>query len=308
MSATPVKFYQVGSFAVGNRLLDPELRTRAGRAGPRQRADVRPPRLPGLRRGARRPVGRWTRPCAPRRPAGRGQRDRLPGGVLDALPRDVLAGAVAALAVRQRARGRHRRCGRRCRPRVATTCASSRRAVTAERSTSASRCLSGMFERNDDVLVRLLRQRGLHEHRGAALGRHAARRPDHDHAGRRRAHRQRFGQGKDVPRIAMAHEIPYVATATVADLRDLEARWTGDGHARCPLPARARAVPARLGPAAGDTMRSRGWPPRAGCSPCSRPSAARSRRSPDPAPVPVEEYLRSRTATRTCSRPCGATT
>jgi pyruvate ferredoxin oxidoreductase beta subunit len=31
-----------------------------------------------------------------------------------------------------------------------------------------------------------------------------------------------FGQGKDLPRIAMAHEIPYVATATVADLHDLE--------------------------------------------------------------------------------------
>jgi len=31
-----------------------------------------------------------------------------------------------------------------------------------------------------------------------------------------------FGQGKNVPLIAMAHEIPYVATATVADVRDLE--------------------------------------------------------------------------------------
>jgi pyruvate ferredoxin oxidoreductase beta subunit len=31
-----------------------------------------------------------------------------------------------------------------------------------------------------------------------------------------------FGQGKSVPLIAMAHEIPYVATATVAELRDLE--------------------------------------------------------------------------------------
>ncbi|MBI2311930.1 MAG: pyruvate ferredoxin oxidoreductase, partial [Betaproteobacteria bacterium] len=31
-----------------------------------------------------------------------------------------------------------------------------------------------------------------------------------------------FGQGKNVPRIAMAHNIPYVATATVAELRDLE--------------------------------------------------------------------------------------
>ena len=33
-----------------------------------------------------------------------------------------------------------------------------------------------------------------------------------------------FGQGKKLPLIAMAHEIPYVATATVADLRDLEAK------------------------------------------------------------------------------------
>jgi pyruvate ferredoxin oxidoreductase beta subunit len=33
-----------------------------------------------------------------------------------------------------------------------------------------------------------------------------------------------FGQGKFVPAIAMAHEIPYVATASVAYLRDLEAK------------------------------------------------------------------------------------
>ncbi len=31
-----------------------------------------------------------------------------------------------------------------------------------------------------------------------------------------------FGQGKEVPLIAMAHGIPYVATASIADLRDLE--------------------------------------------------------------------------------------
>jgi pyruvate ferredoxin oxidoreductase beta subunit len=31
-----------------------------------------------------------------------------------------------------------------------------------------------------------------------------------------------FGQGKNAPLIAMAHQIPYVATATVAGLRDLE--------------------------------------------------------------------------------------
>jgi pyruvate ferredoxin oxidoreductase beta subunit len=33
-----------------------------------------------------------------------------------------------------------------------------------------------------------------------------------------------FGQGKNMARIAMAHEIPYVATATVAELRDIEAK------------------------------------------------------------------------------------
>ncbi len=31
-----------------------------------------------------------------------------------------------------------------------------------------------------------------------------------------------FGQGKNVPLLAVAHEIPYVATATVSELRDLE--------------------------------------------------------------------------------------
>jgi pyruvate ferredoxin oxidoreductase beta subunit len=31
-----------------------------------------------------------------------------------------------------------------------------------------------------------------------------------------------FGTGKSVPKIAVAHGIPYVATATVADLHDLE--------------------------------------------------------------------------------------
>jgi len=35
-----------------------------------------------------------------------------------------------------------------------------------------------------------------------------------------------FGQGKSAPLIAMAHGIPYVATATVADLHDLEDKVT----------------------------------------------------------------------------------
>ena len=35
-----------------------------------------------------------------------------------------------------------------------------------------------------------------------------------------------FGTGKNLPQIAMAHNIPYVATASVADLHDLEAKVT----------------------------------------------------------------------------------
>jgi pyruvate ferredoxin oxidoreductase beta subunit len=35
-----------------------------------------------------------------------------------------------------------------------------------------------------------------------------------------------FGTGKFVPKIAVAHDIPYVATASVADLHDLEAKVT----------------------------------------------------------------------------------
>jgi pyruvate ferredoxin oxidoreductase beta subunit len=35
-----------------------------------------------------------------------------------------------------------------------------------------------------------------------------------------------FGTGKNLPLIAMAHNIPYVATASVADLHDLEAKVT----------------------------------------------------------------------------------
>ena len=47
-------------------------------------------------------------------------------------------------------------------------------------------CLSGMFERNDDVLYICYDNEALHEHRRAALGRHAAGRPHRDHqAGRR---------------------------------------------------------------------------------------------------------------------------
>jgi pyruvate ferredoxin oxidoreductase beta subunit len=87
-------------------------------------------------------------------------------------------------------------------------------------------CLSGMFERGDDVLYVCYDNGGYMntgvQRSGATppAARTATTEAVGPHPG------NPFGQGKDVPRIAMAHGIPYVATATVADLRDLEAKVT----------------------------------------------------------------------------------
>lgn len=85
-------------------------------------------------------------------------------------------------------------------------------------------CLSGMFERNDDVLYICYDNEAYMNtgvQRSSATppaARTATTMPVGPNPG------NEFGQGKFVPAIAMAHEIPYVATATVADLRDLEAK------------------------------------------------------------------------------------
>jgi pyruvate ferredoxin oxidoreductase beta subunit len=83
-------------------------------------------------------------------------------------------------------------------------------------------CLSGMFERNDDVLYVCYDNEGYMntgvQRSGATppAARTANTKPVGPEPG------NVFGQGKNVPLIAMAHEIPYVATATVAELHDLE--------------------------------------------------------------------------------------
>jgi pyruvate ferredoxin oxidoreductase beta subunit len=87
-------------------------------------------------------------------------------------------------------------------------------------------CLSGMFERNDDVLYicydnEAYMNTGV-QRSGATPP--AARTTTTPAVGPEPGNV--FGQGKNVPAIAMAHEIPYVATATVADLRDLEYKVT----------------------------------------------------------------------------------
>jgi pyruvate ferredoxin oxidoreductase beta subunit len=83
-------------------------------------------------------------------------------------------------------------------------------------------CLSGMFERNDDVLYicydnEAYMNTGVQRSGATPPAARTATTPVVDgHPG------NVFGQGKSAPLIALAHEIPYVATATIADLRDLE--------------------------------------------------------------------------------------
>jgi pyruvate ferredoxin oxidoreductase beta subunit len=83
-------------------------------------------------------------------------------------------------------------------------------------------CLSGMFERNDDVLYICYDNEA---YMNTGVQRSGATPP----AARTQTTQavggdpgNVFGQGKSAPLIALAHEIPYVATATVADLHDLE--------------------------------------------------------------------------------------
>jgi pyruvate ferredoxin oxidoreductase beta subunit len=85
-------------------------------------------------------------------------------------------------------------------------------------------CLSGMFDRNDDVLYVCYDNQG-YMNTGAQRSSTtppATRTATTPAVGADKG--EHFGMGKSVPRIAMAHDIPYVATASVSDLRDLEAK------------------------------------------------------------------------------------
>ena len=87
-------------------------------------------------------------------------------------------------------------------------------------------CLSGMFERNDDVLYICYDNEA---YMNTGVQRSSATPPAARTATTATVGREPgnvFGTGKNVPLIAMAHGIPYVATASVANLRDLEAKVT----------------------------------------------------------------------------------
>ncbi len=87
-------------------------------------------------------------------------------------------------------------------------------------------CLSGMFDRNDDVLYICYNNQGYMNtgvQRSSATpgaARTATTQPVGNQPG------NDFNTGKSVPLIAMAHNIPYVATAGVHDLHDLEYKIT----------------------------------------------------------------------------------
>jgi pyruvate ferredoxin oxidoreductase beta subunit len=85
-------------------------------------------------------------------------------------------------------------------------------------------CLSGMFERNDDVLYICYDNEA---YMNTGVQRSSATPPTARTAttpAMGDAPGNVFGTGKNVPLIALAHNIPYVATASVSNLHDLEAK------------------------------------------------------------------------------------
>jgi pyruvate ferredoxin oxidoreductase beta subunit len=155
-------------------------------------------------------------------------------------------------------------------------------------------CLSGMFERNDDVLFicydnEAYMNTGV-QRSGATPP--AARTATTPAVGPQPGNT--FGQGKNAPLIAMAHQIPYVATATVAGLRDLEYKvqramdLRGARYLHILVPC-----PLGWGSAPGDTIRIARLAEQTGLFPVFEAvdgevaSVSKIRRK-----APVEDYLR----------------
>jgi pyruvate ferredoxin oxidoreductase beta subunit len=154
--------------------------------------------------------------------------------------------------------------------------------------------LSGMFERNDDVLY-LCYDNEAYMNTGvqrSSATPPAARTATTPAVGD--APGERFGQGKNLPLIALAHGIPFVATATVADLRDLE-----DKVERAMTVRGARylhiLVPCPLGwgAASHDTLKLARLAVESGLFPVWEGGAGQVRDvQPIRRRVPVEDYLR----------------
>jgi pyruvate ferredoxin oxidoreductase beta subunit len=223
MTTQPVRFYQVGSFAVGNRLLDEENRT----------VQSDPRRSNSLDSGHRACQG-----CG----EALGARYALDAAMRATKGQLVAVNATGCLEVFStpypetswRIAWLHSLFGNA--PAVATGVAAAMKVkgkhnvrVVAQAGDGGTvdigfGCLSGMFERNDDVLFicydnEAYMNTGV-QRSGATPP--AARTATTEAVGAEPGNV--FGQGKDLPRIAIAHGVSYVATATVADLHDLEAK------------------------------------------------------------------------------------
>ena len=227
----PVKFYQTGTFTVGNRLLAPEQRS----------VQASTERNNSLNSGHRACQGcgealgaRYAVDAAMRATEGRLIAANATGCLevfstpypetswqlpwihsLFGNAAAVGTGIAAALKVKARKLGRTRSDVR----------------VIAQGGDGGTTdigfgCLSGMFERNDDVLY-ICYDNEAYMNTGvqrSSATPPAARTATTPAVGREPGNT--FGTGKNLPLIAMAHGIPYVATASVANLRDLEHKVT----------------------------------------------------------------------------------
>src|SRR5918994_921501 len=218
-----IRFYQTGSFVVGNRLLDPDQRT--------VQADMR--RTNSLNSGHRACQG-----CG----EALGARYAIDAAMQAANGRVMAVNATGCLEVFSTPYPEtswqipwlHSLFGNA--PAVATGVAAALKVkgrtdvrVVGQGGDGGTvdiglGCLSGVFERDDDVLFvcydnEAYMNTGVQRSGATPAAARTATTPSVGDAPG-----NAFGQGKSMPLIAMAHEIPYVATATIADLHDLEAK------------------------------------------------------------------------------------
>jgi pyruvate ferredoxin oxidoreductase beta subunit len=221
MTHQPVKYYQVGSFVVGNRLLDDDQRT----------VQSDPARTNALTSGHRACQG-----CG----EALGARYALDAAMRAAGGQVVVANATGCLEVFSTPYPEsgwqlpwvHSLFGNA--PAVASGIAAAMRAkgrddvrVIGQGGDGGTvdigmACLSGMFERGDDVLYicydnEAYMNTGVQRSGATPFAARTATTPAVGAHPGAPAH-----QGKSAALIALAHEIPYVATATIADLHDLE--------------------------------------------------------------------------------------
>jgi len=154
-------------------------------------------------------------------------------------------------------------------------------------------CLSGMFERNDDVLYICYDNEACMNSGGerSSATPAAARTATTPALGKEPGNA--FGTGKNLPLIAMAHRIPYVATASVADLPDLERKVTYAMGLRGARYLHIHApCPPGWGSAPADTIRIARLAVDSGLFPLFEAHDGRvTARTPLRHKVPVDEYL-----------------